>query len=316
MAQPLPREASTAPAPASMTGFGAARGPSPWGALEVAIRTLNHRYLDVSCHWPRGWPSLDPLVRERVAARLVRGRVEVSVVAQELETARRSVRVNAAVLRQYWQQLTQIQQEIGSSVAFSVADLLVLPEVVSVDETPPGEEALWEALAPLIDAALDQVERMRRVEGARLWQETAARLDAVEAALGRLREQSGQFARLYQQRLEQRLEGLLASSAIITEGRRLLDDEAFRQRLAQEVAIFADKADVSEELDRLAEHVAHMRQLAAERAPGRRMEFLLREMDRELSTATAKVAQAEAVHRLIELRAEVERMREQIANFE
>ncbi|WP_324667640.1 YicC family protein [Geochorda subterranea] len=299
-----------------MTGFGTARGPSPWGTLEVAIRTLNHRCLDVSCHWPRGWPSLDPRVRDRVAARLVRGRVEVSVVAQELETARRSVRVNAAVLRRYWQQLTQIQQEIGSSVAFSVADLLVLPEVVSVDETPPEEDALWEALAPLVDAALDQVERMRRVEGTRLWQETAARLDAVEAALGRLREQGGQWARLHQQRLEQRLAGLLAGSALITEGRRLLEDEAFRQRLAQEVAIAADKADVSEELDRLAEHVAHMRQLAAEPAPGRRMEFLLREMDRELSTATAKVAQAEAVHRLIELRAEVERMREQIANFE
>lgn len=313
---PGPLPPSSGPAPSSMTGFGSARGPSPWGTLQVEIRALNHRYLDVASRLPRGWPPLEGRIRERVAARLVRGRVEVSVTAQEFEVSRRSVRVNAAVIRHYWEQLTQIQQELRSSAPFSVADLLSLPEAVQVEESSPDEEALWAALVPLVDAALDQVEQMRRAEGARLWRELEGRLAAIEAALDQLREQSQQFARACQERLLRRLQGLLAGSPEAAQWRAALEDEGFRERLAQEVALAADKADVSEELERLAEHVAHMRQLAGEPAPGRRMEFLLREMDRELATAAAKVARADAVHRFIDLRAEVERMREQIANLE
>lgn len=300
-----------------MTGFGAAQGPSPWGLLRLEVRTLNHRYLDVTSRLPRGWPSLEARIREKVAGRLVRGRVEVNVVAQEFEATRRSVRVNAAILRQYWEQLTQIQQELRSATAFSLSDLLSLPEVVSVEEPPVEEEAVWAALSPLLDAALDQVERMRRSEGARLWREMAARLDAIEAALERLEDESRRFSEAYYQRLLRRVRELMA---FLGEQERaavpLAEDEAFRQRLAQEVAIAAERADMAEELERLRGHVAHMRKLASEPAPGRRMEFLLREMDRELSTATAKAAQAETVHRFIELRAEVERIREQVLNLE
>lgn len=308
--------ASPDPAPLSMTGFGSAQGPSAWGLLRVDVRTLNHRYLDVTSRLPRGWPPLDARIRERVAARLVRGRVEVSVVAQEFEATRRSVRLNAPVLRQYWEQLTQIQQELRSSAGLSLSDLLSLPEVVSVEEPPVEEEAAWAAVGPLLDAALDQAERMRRAEGARLWQEISARLGAIDSALERLQEENRRLSDLYYQRLLRRMRELVAMAGEGGGSPGLVEDEALRQRLAQEAAIAAERADVAEELERLRGHVSHLRQLAAEAAPGRRMEFLLREMDRELSTATAKAAQAGTAHLLIELRAEVERIREQALNLE
>lgn len=302
--------------PASMTGFGAAQGPSPWGLLRVEVHTLNHRHLDVAVRLPRGWPALDSAVRESVGRRFVRGRVEVAVVAQDFEASRRTVRVNESVLRQYWEQLTQIQQKLQVARSLSLADLLSLPDVVTLEEPPVDEQAAWGTLAPLLDAALDQVQQMRHAEGGRLWQDIAARLDAIEASIGQFqRDLAGRFRDAYYQRLVRRV-GELLNSGGLTSLPGVLQDEALLQRLAQEVAIAAERADISEELTRLSSHVAQMRRLAAEVAPGRRMEFLLREMDRELSTATAKVPEAPGVHRLIELRAELERIREQILNLE
>ncbi|WP_324717666.1 YicC/YloC family endoribonuclease [Carboxydochorda subterranea] len=308
---------SEPPAPASMTGFASIEEDGLSGRVRVEVRTFNHRYLDVVTRLPRAWQPLEPRIRDLVSQRLNRGRVEVVVDAQEPDNPQRTVRVNASALLQYWDQLTRIRQQIGVDAPLSLTDLLVLPEVVQVQEQPVDEEGVWGLLRPVLQEALEQVARMRRREGARLWEDVDRRLSTIDASLGEVERSLPRYMEGYHERLAGRVRELL--KAVVPDsaaGPPVLDGGAFQQRLAQEVALAAERADISEEIQRLRSHIWHMRQLAGEPAPGRRMEFLLREMERELSTATAKAPDPAMVHHLVAMRGLVEQIREQVLNFE
>ena len=298
-----------------MTGFGVGSASGPWGSLQVSVRTLNHRHLEVAIHLPRGWAALEEPLARRVRERLVRGRVDVQLAAQESPGAQRKVRLQAPVLLEYWRQLQEIQQQLGLTSSLSIGQLLALPEVVRVDEPEPEDPQVTQAACRALDEALDQVESMRRREGERLWAGVEERLQAVERTLQFLRARRDEVVRHWAARLEARAQALLGqlAGAAVAEAVR---DEGWQRRLAQEVALWAERSDITEELDRLASHVGQMRVLATQPAPGRRMEFLLREMDREASTAASKAPSSEMVHALVELRWELERVREQVLNFE
>lgn len=306
-------------APASMTGFAACEGEGPSGRLRVEVRSLNHRHLDVATRLPRSWPALEARIRDLVAAHLARGRVEIAVTAQDLDPMQRTVRVNGAILRQYWEQLSALAQELGIATPLSLSHLLILPGAVESEERDVDEAAIWAAVEPLLQAALQQVLIMRRREGARLWKDVDARLQTVLDAADELERAIPSYMTSYGHRLESRVRDLLhATGAAATGGPadETMLDEQLRQRLAQELAVVAERADIAEELQRLRSHVWQMRRLAGEVAPGRRMEFLLREMDRELATATVKAPDPVVVHRLVEVRGLVEQVREQVLNFE
>ena len=302
----------------SMTGFGVGRADSPLGAIQVEVRSVNHRYLEVAVHLPRGLAYLEEPLIQGVRRRLVRGRVDVRVVAQDLPALQRKVRLRTAVLAQYWQQLQEIEQELGIPASSLVGQLLTLPEVVQADELQGDDPRLAQAADEALQQALDRLEAMRRAEGGQLWAAIDARLARIEGQLAWLQERAGEVVSHHAQRLQARVQALLASlsgpPAQALAGLR--EDEGWQRRLAQEVALSAERSDVAEELERIASHVAQMRHLATQPAAGRRMEFLVREMDREASTAASKVASGPMVHQLIEIRWEIERVREQVLNLE
>lgn len=302
----------------SMTGFGTGRAEGPFGVLHVEVRTLNHRYLEVVVHLPRGLAALEEPLARTVRRRLVRGRVEVRVVAQDLPALQRKVRLQPAILAEYWQQLQQIRRELGIASSSFVGQLLTLPEVVQVEEPEVDDPQLVETACQALERALDAVQAMRQAEGEQLWAAIDQRLSQMELRLARLRARSAEVVQEHAVRLQARVEALLGSvgrtpAEVLAQ---LRCDELWQRRLSQELALMAERADVTEELDRLASHVAQMRQLATQVAGGRRMEFLVREMDREASTAASKVASSDMVHELIELRWEIERIREQVLNLE
>lgn len=287
----------------SMTGFGAARSPD--GLLEVEVRAVNQRHLKVVVRAPEALSGLVPRVEELVRERLSRGAAGVTVRRSEaLEGA--AWRLDAALLERLWGELRSVAQRLGTEPP-GLGQVALIPGVVRAEERAEDPEAMEQALAAVLREALDRVEAMRQAEGAgvaRALEEAGAEVlrlaDAVEArGPEAMREQSERF--------QARLQQLLGD-------RSVLDPSS----LAREVALLAERVDVSEELQRLRSHVAQLRQaLLAPREPvGRKLEFLAQELHREANTMASKSHDSALVETILAIKLRVEQVREQVANVE
>ncbi|BAS27431.1 YicC/YloC family endoribonuclease [Limnochorda pilosa] len=290
-----------------MTGFGRA-GVAGETGFQVEIRSVNHRYLDLSVRLPHPLSGLEPPVRERVAGRLARGRVEVTVDlrAGDAQAAvggqPASVRVNHTLLRAYREAIRQVA---GSEGDASLDFLLQQPGVLTVNEAPPDLDLLWRELQPVLDEALDRLIEMRRREGERLGQDVRERLERIAALVGRMQEQAPRMVEGYRARLADRVEGLLARGDLEP------------GRLEAEVVLFAERVDIAEELVRAGSHLSQFRRYLAEGgAVGRRLDFLLQELLRETNTAGSKAQDAQIAGWVVDVKTELERMREQVQNLE
>jgi uncharacterized protein (TIGR00255 family) len=291
-----------------MTGYGAAEaadGRRWW----VEVRSTNHRFLEVVVRLPRELGALEERVRAAVAQRVRRGRVEVLVRDEGGVRAREAV-VDTELARRYAQALDRLRQELGLDEPVSLQSLLALPEVVRLEEVRPDPEAVWEELRPVLDQALEGLVGMRAAEGQRLAEDLRGRLVRLEAWVDLVARRAEQLPAAYAERLRQRvgelLRGLQADQ---------VPDEA---RLAMEVAAYADRCDVREELVRLRSHLREARALleAAQGAVGRKLEFLLQEMQREVNTLGSKAADLEVSRAVVEMKSELEAIREQAQNLE
>jgi uncharacterized protein (TIGR00255 family) len=288
----------------SMTGFGAGRGSAGGEDVDVEIRSVNHKYAEVKVRLPRELAALEQEVVRAVKERLARGGIDVSV--------RRSTpgggvvpRVDVAVAEAYARAFQEIQARLGLPGALSLSDVLAAEGVVRLEERAVDLDAAGEALRRAVAASLDALAAMRAREGEALARDLSTRLGSVEAAFGRVAELSPQVVEHYRARLEERI-------AELTRGVPL--DPA---RLVQEVALFADRTDVAEEITRLRSHVAQVRHLLASAEPaGRKLDFLVQEMHREVNTIGSKSQSAELASLVVGLKAEIERMREQVQNVE
>jgi uncharacterized protein (TIGR00255 family) len=288
----------------SMTGFGAGRGSAGGEDVDVEIRSVNHKYAEVKVRLPRELAALEQEVVRAVKERLARGGIDVSV--------RRSTpgggvvpRVDVAVAEAYARAFQEIQARLGLPGALSLSDVLAAEGVVRLEERAVDLDAAGEALRRAVAASLDALVAMRAREGEALARDLSTRLGSVEAAFGRVAELSPQVVEHYRARLEERI-------AELTRGVPL--DPA---RLVQEVALFADRTDVAEEITRLRSHVAQVRHLLASAEPaGRKLDFLVQEMHREVNTIGSKSQSAELASLVVGLKAEIERMREQVQNVE
>jgi uncharacterized protein (TIGR00255 family) len=288
----------------SMTGFGAGRGSAGGEDVDVEIRSVNHKYAEVKARLPRELAALEQEVVRAVKERLARGGIDVSV--------RRSTpgggvvpRVDVAVAEAYAKAFKEIQARLGLPGALSLSDVLAAEGVVRLEERAVDLDAAGEALRRAVAVSLDALVAMRAREGEALARDLSTRLASVEAAVARVAELSPQIVEHYRARLDERI-------AELTRGVPL--DPA---RLVQEVALFADRTDVAEEITRLRSHVAQVRQLLASAEPaGRKLDFLVQEMHREVNTIGSKSQSTELASLVVGLKAEVERMREQVQNVE
>lgn len=288
-----------------MTGFG--RGESTGGgrAFTVEVQSVNHRFLEVRCRLPKRLGGLEPRIQQAIQQRFARGHFEAVVLDKDLDGRSRTLKVDVPLALQYVDALRTLQQTLGLPGEVTLEMLTGQRDLMAVEESPESLEESWEAVQPALTGALDALAEMRRREGAALVEALEKHLDEVEATLAGIVERAPDLTRAQRDRLRERVADLL-------DGRQL--DPG---RLEQEVALLAERGDVAEECDRLQSHLAQFRTTLKQSGPqGRRLDFLLQEMNREANTIGSKANDVEIAHAVIVMKDEIERLREQVQNVE
>lgn len=289
----------------SMTGYGKAACDFNGDAVSVEIGTVNHRYLDCSCRMPNAWSALESVVRDVVKDKLSRGKVNVSITRKRAPSSESAVRFDLQVARQYVAACDELRETLGLTGQLSL-DTLAQMEGVFYHEDP--EQDMDEAravLERLVSEAVDNLNAMRLSEGEALAQEVGARVEALRQALARVEERLPALNQLYDERLRARIADL-SSEVSVTE-----------DRIALEVALLAEKGDVTEEVVRLKTHFDHVIEMLTSPKPcGRELNFLTQELQREVNTLGVKVRDTDVAREVLGMKAEVEKIREQVQNIE
>jgi uncharacterized protein (TIGR00255 family) len=293
----------------SMTGYGRGTCEVAGRRLVLEMRSLNHRFFEVKLRLPWGDAAVDQQLTQLLRSRIDRGMVSVTAFdeasrgAGDRGGAPPRVYADLALARGYAQALDEIRLAIGSTEVVTLAMVAAQPGVLVAGEGLPDSDALWRALQPGVEQAVKALCAAREREGEALAADLRARLKIVDQLAGELRELTREGPEHYKKRLEERL--------------ARLQPEVDAQRLAVEVAVFADKSDVTEELTRLTTHVRELLRLLDEPGPqGRRLDFLVQELNREVNTIGSKSQSAATAARVVDAKAEIERLREQIQNVE
>lgn len=289
----------------SMTGYGSAEGSC--GGLEISIelKSVNNRYLDCSVRLPRNFLFAEEVIKSKVQRRISRGKVDVFVNVASSGAEDIIVTVNSALAREYADAIARIAGELGLENSLRAKDVARFPEVLSVEKKELDKDAIGAAVAEICVQALDRFDSMRIVEGDRLRCDIAGRLDTIEELVSEVESRSPEVAAEYRARLYKRMSEILQSKSL---------DE---QRILTEAAIFADKIAVDEETVRLRSHIMQLRGMLNAGSPiGRKMDFLVQEFNREANTIGSKCSDGAIAKTVIELKSEIEKIREQVQNIE
>lgn len=285
----------------SMTGYAAHTRESAAGTLSLELRSVNHRYLELQMRIDEGLRASEPLVRDVIAARLSRGKVECRLTLHERADQAGEMEINAAMLTRLAGASKAVGQYFPEARPLTVAEILRWPGVLAAEETPA--DALAGDIRALLEETLGELASSREREGEKLKQFILERVAQIEALVGKVRPLLPALLQAHQEKLAARLR----------EAMQVADDE----RIRQELAIFAQKIDVDEELSRLAAHLQEVRRiLGAGGAVGKRLDFLMQELNREANTLGSKSVSTETSQAAMELKVLIEQMREQVQNIE
>ena len=292
----------------SMTGYGRRQISRDGREMTVELKTVNHRFLDISCRLPRALFFAEDAVRKQIGAALRRGHVDVNVSYLNTRQDAREVRLDEGLVLQYREALLNARQIAGlerSSIRDeNVEWILQQPDVIQVTVKDEDQEAVLSLLEETLAAALSDVTAMRDREGKALQSDLSFHLGEVEKIRDEIAVLAPKVPLIYQAKMQARLQEL---------GVKELDE----QRLAQEVALMADKCAIDEELSRLQSHIGQMREaLAARDEIGRRLDFLTQELNREVNTIGSKASDAEITKLVVTAKSEIEKLREQVQNVE
>jgi len=288
-----------------MTGFGRGEAIGRSRTFTVEVQSVNHRFLEVRCRVPKRLTGLEPRIQQAIQERFSRGHFDVLVLDKDLDGRGRSLKVDVPLAMQYVDALRSLQQALGLPGEVTLEMLTAQRDLIAVEESPESLDESWGELSLALAKALDALAEMRRREGEALVANLRAHLGEVEATLAGIVERGPALIQAQRDRLRERVAELL-------DGR--LPDPA---RLEQEVALLAERSDVAEECDRLRSHLAQFRAaLKQPGAQGRRLDFLLQEMQREANTIGSKSADAALAHEVVRLKTSIERLREQVQNLE
>jgi uncharacterized protein (TIGR00255 family) len=290
----------------SMTGYASAAATGGNLTVTVELRTYNSRALDLALRLPSGYADLEERVRAAIAAALTRGRVEARVQVEDASEAAATVEPDLARGRAVFAALERVRSELGVPGAVSLELLVGAGSLLKAVQPKPDIEAVGALVEGALAQALQALNDMRATEGRALARDLEMRLGLVEEALGAIRSRSADLVRHYQERLTERI-------AALTQGLVSIDPA----RIAQEAAFLADRSDISEEVVRAESHLQQFRAIMAAPAPaGRKLNFLLQELNREFNTMGSKISNAPAAHLVVDVKTELEKIREQIQNVE
>lgn len=291
----------------SMTGFGRGEFLDAEHRFTAEIKAVNHRYNEIVIRMPKTLGSLEDKIRKTVSATLQRGRIDVFITADEYGEKKRAVRVDKELAIAYHKALKEVGELIGAPAGDNVHQIARYPEVLRVEEVATEAEALWPKLQAALEAAVGNLMAMRVAEGANIQKDMMARIDAVIGHVAFVESRAPQVLAEYREKLLGRMRDLMA--AVGAE-----PDEA---RLLQEAALFADRISITEELVRLRSHLQQFKEtLGTGEAVGRKLDFIIQEMNRETNTVASKANDFAVANVVVEIKSEIEKVREQIQNIE
>lgn len=289
----------------SMTGYGSAKGSVEGQEITVELKSVNNRYLDCSVRLPRNFLFAEDTVKQAVSAGVSRGKVDVFVSAQASQDSGTVVSVNEELASGYRDAVARIAETLGLESGLNAFSLARFPDVLTVERRELDKDKAAAALSEITAKAVEEFNAMREREGERLRRDMLGKLETIEGLVSVVEERSPQTVKEYRERLEARLRDILAD--------RSLDE----QRVITEAAIFADRTAVDEETVRLRSHIAQFRTMLEEGSPiGRKMDFLVQEFNRESNTIGSKCSDASLAKVVVDLKSEIEKIREQLQNVE
>ncbi len=289
----------------SMTGFGRSEASDGAFRICVEIKSVNHRYLEIGIKMPKILNACEPRIRGMVKQYVQRGKIDIfiSCGGQQMEGSK--LRYNRELAAEYMQIFSEMEEQFRIKNDVGISSLSKCPEVITIDEDTADDEALWEVVEPELQKALERFVKSRQLEGQNLADDIAEKLKNMQQIVSCIEQRSPQLQQEYQSRLREKVAELLADAAI---------DEG---RIAAEVVIYADKVCVDEETVRLKSHISQAAEcLSQPGGVGRRLDFIAQEMNREANTILSKANDLFVSDQAIELKTEIEKVREQIQNIE
>lgn len=295
----------------SMTGYGRSQKILNGRDILVEIRSVNHRYFECSSRVPRTYNYIDEKLKAFLKKDVSRGKVEVSVSINNIEGRDAEIAVNKGVAEGYVKALRALNQELGENGGLWLEDdlklskLIKLPDVFNIQKTPDDEEQVWEDVCAVAKEALESFVAMRETEGEKLRADVLEKAEGILEMVSRVEELSPKTVENYRSRLYQKLTEILESK------------DVDQQRVLTEAAIFAEKIAVDEETVRLRSHISQLKEMLGSGEPiGRKLDFIVQEMNREVNTIGSKAQDLNITKIVVDMKAEIEKIREQIQNIE
>lgn len=289
----------------SMTGFGRSQINEGGYQISCEIRGVNHRFFDPHIRMPRRYSVLEEKIKEELKKHIQRGRIEININVDKTDDSRRTLKVDKGLAIAYYNYLKELAENLDISKEIRVIDVFRLPEVCNLQDEQEDLDVLWELLQKAVQIAVTGVMNMREKEGQNLAEDILKRNELILSYANELEERAPAVEVEYRNRMQSRILEILEQE--------MLDEN----RLMQEVAIFADKTSITEEIVRLKSHVKHLKDLlAVNDAMGRKCDFLVQEMFREINTISSKSNDLKTSQIVVDVKAEVEKIREQLQNIE
>ena len=288
----------------SMTGYGKGNISENLRNYQVEIKSVNHRYLDISVKMPRVLSYLEEDVKKVISSKVKRGKIDVFVTFENYSTEGKEIKINNEIAKMYINQLKQLAEEENILANIEVTEISKYPDVVSVQNTQDDEQIKKE-LIEATTIATDKLVQMRQVEGSKMAEDLLKRIEKINQKIEKISELSTGLIEEYVVKLENRIKEILKNQEI---------DES---RLAQEVVIYADKCSIEEEVTRLKSHISQFKELInSDDAVGKKLDFIIQEMNRETNTIGSKANNLEITNGVIDIKTEIENIREQVQNIE
>ncbi len=291
----------------SMTGFGRGEYTDGKRSITVEIKSVNHRYSDITVKMPRRYTFAEDKIKNTVKEKIRRGKVDVSIIVDNIAENDVNIRLNTMLAKQYYDNLTELRSEFDLSGDISLQFMASLPDVMKAIPDVEDEEEITNAiLIPVAEAAAN-LEKMRAVEGEKLAEDLIAKGEHVKEILDRIEERAPQVVVDYTAKLKERIQELVGSAVQIPEDRILV-----------EAAVFADKCAIDEEITRLNSHLIQLRNIIekSSQPEGKKLDFLVQEMNREANTIGSKANDITITNYMLEIKSEIEKIREQVHNIE
>ncbi len=289
----------------SMTGFGRCENATDEYKISVEMKAVNHRYLDLSIKMPKKFNYFEAAIRTLLKKYIQRGKVDLFINYEDYTEGNLCLKYNKALAGEYMDYFKKMEEEFGIRNDIQVSTLSRCPEVLTMEQVPDDEEHLWEILSAALEEAAKKFVASREVEGAHLKEDLLGKLDYMTGLVDFIEERSPQIIAEYRSKLEEKVKEFLEDSTIE------------ENRIAAEVTLYADKIAVDEEIVRLQSHISSMTDvLESDESIGRKLDFMAQEMNREANTILSKSSDVDLADHAIELKTNVEKVREQIQNIE